>query len=163
MLGFEKRFVQIGSVTPFKKVASVTLPFYIANSKFSDINTARSFFTNTKKKILSCTRSAGVDSSQRAGFELYNSFNIKHTADSFVNAELMILKDNNTYTVILRLFNTKASTQTGNMISPPTVTKNLWNLNSFTVFIKDKQEAELRMRTYNKNKQLHTCVFLSAL
>lgn len=120
-LGFAKRSVQIGSVNNFKTNATVTLPFYMAISNFTNEKEARLFIKNFQLKLLSCLKPSEKDMVLKPGFSFYNSFYIKQNADSFITAQLMLLSDSNTHTAIFRLFHNKGTTDKGIMKNPPVV------------------------------------------
>jgi len=127
-LGFAKRTIQIGNVNNFKSKATVTLPFYLAISNFTNENEARLFIKNFQQKLLSCLKPTAKDTLLKPGFTYYNSFYIKQKADSFITAELMMLSDINSYTAVFRLFHSKGKTDKGNMKNPPVVVnKNHYN------------------------------------
>ena len=120
-MGFENKFVQTGTVTPYKQSVPITLPFFIATKKFNDdILAAYQFYTTTKKKLLNCLKPNSQDSALKPGFTRYTGFQLMKTVkDSFVTAELILLSDKDFQTVAFRLFHNKASTQKGNMKNPP--------------------------------------------
>lgn len=119
-LGFERKFVQTGNVTPFKSETSSTLPYFIATSGFADLATANVFFSTIKNKIKSCLKPVMQDSTIKTGFTRYSSFQVsKAVLDSFVTIELIMLTDPKSYTIIFRLFHSKGSIQKGNMKNPP--------------------------------------------
>lgn len=119
-LGFERKFVQTGKVTPYKKDTASTLPYFIATSGFSDLPAANLFFSTVKNKIRTCIKPVAQDSTLKTGFARYNSFQVsKAVLDSFVTIELILLSDPKVHTVIFRLYHSKGSTQKGNMKNPP--------------------------------------------
>ncbi|MBK8702103.1 MAG: hypothetical protein IPN29_22060 [Saprospiraceae bacterium] len=119
-LGFERKFVQTGNVTPFKMPASSALPYFIATSVFSDLSAANQFFSTIKNKTKSCLKPVAQDSAIKAGYTRYTSFQVsKAMPDSFVTIELIMLTDPKSYTVIFRLFHSKAIHQKGIMRNPP--------------------------------------------
>lgn len=130
-LGFAKRFVQTGKVTPFKNTAIVSLPFYIASSNFTNETDARLFIKKFRQPLLACLKPSAKDTTLKPGFAYYNSFYLKQRADSFVTAELLLLSDNSSHTVIFRLFHNKAATGKGNMKNPPVVV----NKNHYTTVL----------------------------
>ncbi len=127
-LGFARRTVQIGNVNNFKSKATITLPFYLAISNFTNEKEARLFIKNFQQKLLSCLKPTAKDTVLKSGFTYYNSFYIKQTADSFITAELMLLSDSTSHTAVFRLFHNKAKTDKGTMKNPPVVVnKNHYN------------------------------------
>lgn len=133
-LGFEKRYVQVGQVTPYKKLVAVTLPYFIATKNFNDSVEAKKFLSEIKRKIVSQVKPFAQDSTARAGITRYNSFQLsKPLKDSFVTIELPLLSDPKSCTVILRLFNSKGSTEKGVMKDPPIAINT--NKNHFTEIV----------------------------
>ena len=119
-LGFGKKFIQTGVVTPHKQIVSSTLPYYIATSEFKDINEARQFYTSIKNKLRLCVKPVSQDSTVKPGFDKYTSFQVsKAVKDSFITIELLILPDVKSNIVAIRLFHNKASVQKGVMTNPP--------------------------------------------
>lgn len=129
--GFDKRYVQTGMVTPYKKTAAVTLPYFISTAVYTDLAAANLFFSTIKRKLVSCLKPVGQDSAAKTGFARYTSFQVsKAVKDSFVTVELIMLTDPKKNTVIFRLFNSKGSLAKGNMKSPPVVVNT--NKNHYT-------------------------------
>lgn len=121
-LGFDKKFVQTGIVTPYKKTQTSVLPFYIATSTFSNLTSADDCYYRIKRQIIQALRPAAQDSSIASGFSRRTKFMVsKPVNDSFVTVELLILPDTKMNIVALRIFNSKASLEKGNMKSPPVV------------------------------------------
>jgi len=120
-LGFAKRSVQIGNVTPFKSNATASLPFYMGISNFTNEKDARLFIRSFQQKLLACLKPSVKDTALKPGFAYYNSFYLEQKADSFITAELMLLSDDNSHTAVFRLFHNKANTEKGNMKNPPLI------------------------------------------
>jgi len=119
-LGFVKKYIQTGFVTPHKQKISSSLPYYIATSEFKDINEARQFYSAIKNKLQWCVKPVSQDSVAKPGFDRYTSFQVsKAVKDSFVTIELLILPDPKSNLVAIRLFHNKASVQKGVMKNPP--------------------------------------------
>jgi hypothetical protein len=119
-LGFGKKYIQTGSVSPHKQKIAATLPYYIATSEFKEINEARQFYSTIKNKLGLCVKPVSQDSLVKPGFDRYTSFQVsKAVNDSFVTIELLILPDPKSNLVALRLFHNKASVLKGVMKNPP--------------------------------------------
>jgi hypothetical protein len=130
-LGFEKKFVQVGQVVPYKKQAGITLPYFIATRGYTDATAANQFFSDIKRKIISTVKPFAQDSASKTGFARYASFQVsKPVKDSFVTIELILLADPKGSTSIMRLFNSKGSIEKGIMKNPPVVVNT--NKNHYT-------------------------------
>lgn len=109
-LGFQRKFVQIGLVSPYKRFSMVTLPYFIVNSGFSDPSKADRFFTRIKQKLLVCIKPEIEDSIPFAGYKRYAKFQLsKPEKDSFVTVELILLSSPHAQSVILRIFHNRGS------------------------------------------------------